>query len=279
MSCVWDEFTLDTPINRLFKCVCRFLSERVNYLEAARLLVDCEALLSEVEDVSPATALLDVWNLRFDRSVERFRVAFDLGRRLLAGVGHNLGVGSANTFVFLLDMNRVFEDYVHAVLESYFNTTVEEQKYIGKLLAGKGGIFQFADYCWRDNTTVWIGDAKYKHLAKGQHGALHFSELKDEQNGVDEFTSLAGEVLSPADVRQLTVYAELVRRREKLAKPPALMLLYPFIGPPSECIADSVDAWNGSVFWLMPVQVRDQDIVGNAIRFPHSKLRQSNVAS
>jgi len=268
MSCVWDEFTLNTPINRLFKCVCRFLSERVNYLEAARLLVDCEALLSEVEDVSPATALRDVWNLRFDRSVERFRVAFDLGRRLLAGVGHNLGVGSANTFVFLLDMNRVFEDYVHAVLESYFNTAVEEQKYIGKLLAGKGGIFQWADYYWCDGTTFWIGDAKYKHLAKGQHGALHFSELKDEQNGVDEFTSLAGEVLSPADVRQLTVYAELVRRRERLATPPVLMLLYPFIGSQGECIADSVVAWNGSTFWLMPVQVRAQDIIGNAIRFP-----------
>jgi hypothetical protein len=162
----------------------------------------------------------------------------------------------------------VFEDYVHAVLESYFNTAVEEQKYIGKLLAGKGGIFQWADYYWCDGTTFWIGDAKYKHLAKGQHGALHFSELKDEQNGVDEFTSLAGEVLSPADVRQLTVYAELVRRRERLATPPVLMLLYPFIGSQGDCIADSVVAWNGSTFWLMPVQVRAQDIIGNAIRFP-----------
>jgi 5-methylcytosine-specific restriction endonuclease McrBC regulatory subunit McrC len=115
MNCVWDEFTRDTPINRLFKCACGFLSERVNYSEAARLLLDCEVLLSEVGDVSPATALQDVWNLRFDRSVERFRVAFDLGQRLLSGIGHNLGVGNANTFVFLLDMNRVFEDYVHSV--------------------------------------------------------------------------------------------------------------------------------------------------------------------
>jgi len=276
MRCVWDEFTLNTPINRLFKCVCRFLSERVNYLEAARLLVDCEALLSEVEDVSPATALLDVWNLRFDRSVERFRVAFDLGRRLLAGVGHNLGVGSANTFVFLLDMNRVFEDYVHAVLESYFNTAVEEQKYIGKLLAGKGGIFQFADYCWRDNTTAWIGDAKYKHLAKGYNGALHFADFEGEQNGLDEFAPLAGHVLSAADVRQITVYAELVRLREEVAIPPTLMLLYPFVGLSSECIGDSVVAWNGSTFWLMPVQVRVQDFVGNAIRFPAIEEARQN---
>ena len=65
--------------------------------------------------------------------MERFRTAFDLARRLLAGIGHNLGVGSANTFVFLLDMNQVFESYVHAVLESHFQTAVEEQKYVGKL--------------------------------------------------------------------------------------------------------------------------------------------------
>jgi hypothetical protein len=79
---------------------------------------------------------------------------------------------------------------------------------------------------------------------------------------------LAGEVLSPADVRQLTVYAELARRRERLVTPPVLMLLYPFIGSPDECIADSVVAWNGSTFWLMPVQVRVLDIIGNAIQFP-----------
>ena len=269
MSCVWDEFTLDTPINRLFKCVCRFLSERVNYLEAARLLVDCEALLSEVEDVSPATALRDVWNLRFDRSVERFRVAFDLGRRLLAGVGHNLGVGSANTFVFLLDMNQVFEDYVHAVLESHFNMAVEKQEYVGKLFeASRGGIFQRADYYWRSGTTCWIGDAKYKHLARYQQRALRFSDLDTDENGLEESGVLAGRILNPNDVRQLTVYAELVQRRDELATPPSLMLLYPFVGPLSECIADSVAAWNGSKFWLMPVHVRAQDIVGNAIRFP-----------
>jgi 5-methylcytosine-specific restriction endonuclease McrBC regulatory subunit McrC len=267
--CAWDEFTPDTAINRLFKCACRFLSERVNYLEASRLLLDCQALLSEVDDVSPSTALQGVWNLRFDRSVERFRTAFDLARRLLAGIGHNLGVGSANTFVFLLDMNQVFESYVHAVLESHFQTAVEEQKYIGKLFeASAGGVSQLADYYWRDGPTFWIGDAKYKHLAKGQQRALRFSDLPGEQNRVDEVVPLAGHVLSPADIRQLTVYAELVRRRERLVAPPDLMLLYPFVGPPGGCIPDRVAAWNGSTFWLMPVQVRAQDIIGAAIRFP-----------
>jgi len=36
------------------------LAGRVSYSEAARLLIDCLALLDEVEDVSPLTALRDV---------------------------------------------------------------------------------------------------------------------------------------------------------------------------------------------------------------------------
>jgi 5-methylcytosine-specific restriction endonuclease McrBC regulatory subunit McrC len=269
MSCVWDEFTLDTPINRLFKSACRFLSERVNYSEAARLLLDCEAILSEVADVSPATALREVWDLRFDRSVERFRVAFDLARRLLAGVGHNLGVGSANTFVFLLDMNQVFEDYVHAVLESHFSVSVARQVNIGRLFnVNKGGLAQFADYYWGTGQAFWIGDAKYKHLAKGQHHALRFSDLEAQDGIADGSALLAGNVLSPDDVRQLTVYAELVRRTKHLISPPHLMLLYPFIGPSCDCVADSAVSWNGSTFVLTPVLVRELDFVGNAIQLP-----------
>lgn len=154
-------------------------------------------------------------------------------------------------------------------MESHFDTAVEEQKYVGRLLeASPGGISQFSDFYWRDGANFWIGDAKYKHLAKGQQRALRFNDLSGEQSRMDEVAALAGHILSPADVRQLTVYAELVRRRERLAAPPDLMLLYPFVGPPGECIPDRVATWNGSMFWLMPVQVRAQDVIGNAIQFP-----------
>ena len=266
--CAWDEFTSDTPINRLLKCACRFLSQRVNYLETSRLLKDCEALLPDVENVTPSAALRKVADLRFDRSVDRFRTAFDLARRLLAGVGHNLGVGDTNTFVFVIDMNEVFENYVHAVLESHFNCAVETQKFVGKLLdLHKGAIAQFADYYWRGNDALWIGDAKYKHIAKRQRRSLRFDDFED--NDTENTERLAGRVLSPDDVRQLSVYAELVQSRKQLETPAKLMLLYPFVGPPEECLPDMAKAWNGSEFWLIPVQVKAQDVVGNAIRSPH----------
>jgi len=269
VRCAWDEFTPNTAMNRLFKCACRFLSQRVDYSEASRLLLSCEALLAEVEDVPAVTALRDVMYLRFDRSVERFRTAFDLARRLLAGIGHDLGGGSAKTFVFLLDMNRVFEKYVHAVLESHFDTDVEEQVPVGDLLRiRKGAMRQKADYFWQQSSKCWIGDAKYKHLSKGHPHALQFNELDDPSNEADDPERLAGHILSPDDIRQLTVYAELVKRRDRLAATPELMLLYPFVGLESECVADKVTTWNGSNFWLMPVLVKAQASVGNAIRFP-----------
>lgn len=46
------------------------------------------------------------------------------------------------------------------------------------------------------------------------------------------------------------------------------MLLYPFVGAPEQCISDSVIAWNGSKFWLTPVQVKAQGSIADAIRFP-----------
>lgn len=114
--CTWDEFTSDTAVNRLFKCACRFLSERVNYQEASRLLLECQERLSEVQDVSAVTALRGVLNLRLDSS-------------------------------------------------------------------------------------------------------LRFTDFEGELNGLDA-SALAGRILSPDDVRQLTVYAELVRLRDRLVTPP-----------------------------------------------------------
>lgn len=262
IACTWDEFTPDTPLNRLFKCACRFLHQRVGHATTSGLLADCLALLEDVADVSVEVSLFEVQFLRWDRSNERFRLAFDLARRLLQGTGHALGTGEADTFVFLLDMNAVFEDYAHTVLEKYFDTGVETQKSLGRLFSlSKGGINQYADYYWESGEAVWIGDAKYKHLTKGRQDSLRFAEAvdeaDDEEQSEDSNTAAnraAGRLLSPSDVRQLTVYAELEKKRNPDGTEPCLMLLYPFVGS-GRFEADSATTWNGSTFCIMPVKV------------------------
>ena len=278
LACAWDEFTPDTPMNRLFKSACDFLSRRISYSEASRLLVDCSTLLNDVTAVSADTALREINNFRFDRSIVRFNATFDLAKRLLAGTGHNLGIGGTNTFVFLLDMNQVFEDYVHAVLESHFEVAVEEQKNIGKLLRlGVGGISQQADYYWQYRGDIWIGDAKYKHLTKDYHRPLRFRDLNEPEDERFKDAPLAGHLLSPDDIRQVTVYAELVRAQEFLSSPPNLMLLYPFVGDVAISLADSATTWNGSTLWLVPVQVTRQDPLSCAIQLSPGDVVPANT--
>ena len=262
IACTWDEFTPNTSVNRLFKCACRFLANRVSYNEAARLLIDCLALLDGVEDVSPLTALREVEGLRFDRSMDRFRPSFDLANRLLRSSGHALGVGGANTYVFLIDMNKLFESYVHAALEASFDTVVHAQEIVGCLFQlKKGGIQQKADFLWQQADEMWIGDAKYKHLARGQATSLRFKDMADVEQA-----TIAGRLLTPDDVRQLVVYAELAKETTgSEVATPSLALFYPFIGFDSECIPDCAKTWNGSNFWIVPVRVKKQNEVADVI--------------
>jgi len=253
IACGWDEFTPDTAINQLLRCTCRQLARRARHAQTALLLQECLGLLEDVSDVSIATALHGVTNLRhWDRSTERFRRSFELAHRLLRGFGHSLAAGQEDTFVFLLDMNVVFESYVRAVLEARFGVAVEEQRFVGQLLDLRaGGIRQYADFYFRDQEgAVWIGDAKYKHLAAEQAGAARFASA----SGAGEEATLRSQRVDPADVRQLTVYAELDRLRGGHPGRANLLLLYPFVGA-SAFAADQAMAWNGSTIYLAPVRV------------------------
>jgi hypothetical protein len=44
----------------------------------------------------------------------------------------------------------------------------------------RAGINQYADYFWQIGLHCWIGDAKYKHLSKGQENALRFAQIAED---------------------------------------------------------------------------------------------------
>ncbi len=263
VACAWDEWTPDTPLNRVLKCACRWLLPRAGQASTRGLLFDCLLLLDGVADVPPQAALTESERLVHTRATEPFRLSFELARRILQGSGPALGAGGGETWVFLADMNRVFEAFCRAALEARFEVAVEEQKYLGTLLElKKGGIQQKADLRWKAGSSVWVGDAKYKHLARNSRDSLRFSDMgEDEVDDQDDELEVAsplglraGRLLSPSDVRQLGVYAELERKRRP-GPLPKLMLLYPFVGvgrfASSRCLA-----WNGSELVLMPVRIQ-----------------------
>ena len=258
IACAFDEFTPDTPLCRVLRCACRTLRARVASPEALRLLDDCLGLLEEVSDVPPAQALRDAETFPlWDRNALRFRRSFALAVRLLRGHSHEMQAGAADTFVFLLDMNKMFESFVGAALRAAFGVPVQEQKIIGRLFPRKrGGIQQQPDFFWNTrNNAAWIGDAKYKRLAAGLSGGIAFDA--EEEAAPDR------RALSPDDVRQLTVYAEIHRINEGVR--PNLALLYPFIGGEQNFSTKSEIAWNGSPSWIVPIRVHRCDSLRDAL--------------
>ncbi len=268
IACIWDEFTPNIPVNRLFKCACRVLNVRVSNPVVARLLSDCLVYFDSVEDVDPKTALMDVQFFRWDRSNDRLKTSFDMALRLLAGTGYSLGTGGAETFVFLVDMNSLFEAYAGAVLESAFGVPIEQQAYVGTLFRVPEKVRQYPDYVWASGDERWIADAKYKHLAKGQQNSLRFESIIAEEAEDGAGDLYAHRVVNTNDIRQLTVYAELLRKREET--PPNIMIVYPFVGNGIFEVAEAT-AWNTSRFSLIPIRVVRQESLRNALALKQTK--------
>jgi hypothetical protein len=152
-------------------------------------------------------------------SIDPFKLSFELAKRLLASTGNNLRIGSSNTFVFLLDMNDVFESNVYAALREHFGT-VEKQKFVGTL-----SLHLRRQAFTNPGLHVARRNRKYKHLACGHKTSLRFGESEQETTNGDSGHSPAGRVLNAADVRQLTVYAKLLRFQQQIQEHPNVILL------------------------------------------------------
>lgn len=252
VSCRWDEFTPDVSLNRVLRCACRFLRSRVHNAGPALLLDYCTDLLADVADISIPEALQQGRSIRWNRTTERFKRTFEMALRLLSGSGYQFRHGSGEAFVFLLDMNQLFEKFAASALASSFGVPIDEQNLIGHLFrAPRRAIQQKPDYLWRCRGIRWVGDAKYKHLES--RTVLSSLEVDADDDAAEAGLRME-RVLNPADVRQLTVYGEILRMRENLEEPPRLAILYPYVGD-GEFFARSCECWSGATLWLLPVRV------------------------
>lgn len=250
IACGWDEFSADTALNRLLKCACSVLRRRTSHPVARGLLGDCLFTLDEVADASPALALRETERPIWSRATQRFEPCFALARRILLELSPEMSGQNERAWTFLVNMNDVFEDFCHAALEARFGVVVETQKLVGTLFdLPKGGIQQKADYVWSKRGKRWIGDAKWKLL--GQNAPTF------------DVTGLKPNGISPDNVRQLTTYADLLRKKEALEVMPQLAILYPLLGELGA--AKQFPTWNGTQFHLWPVRVRGWKTLGDAI--------------
>ncbi len=250
IACAWDEFTANTPMTRLLKCACRELARRVRHPFVAAILNDCVWMLDEADDVDPVVALNEAGEIRWDRHNERYRRCLDVAVQLLLCMGYDLAHGGSETFVFLLDMNILFEKYALQVLEQAIGIPIKSQETVGSLIRKPAAaIRQLPDFCWIAPAAHWVADAKYKFLRQEARAV----EPEDEENAV---TGEGRWYLSPADLRQLTVYAEMYRRRHSVGGPVCLVVVYPYAGQGEFSVYQRAqELWNGSPLYLLPVKL------------------------
>lgn len=162
----FDEFTEDIELNRLMRAgIRRLLRVPVRDDKSRWPLRALDAKLELVRpiDYDPRR----VPTPTFDRRSERYRPAVDLARLILAGTSFDLGPGGVQASAFLIDMNRVFEDFVVVALREALGASdhVLVQGARNRPLHFDTGmrISLHPDLSvWDGAQCTWVGDVKYK---------------------------------------------------------------------------------------------------------------------
>ena len=223
LACAWDEFSSDTSLNRVFRAAVLLLQSRTRFHAATCALAHCSELLTEVRDCSPFEALQSIPRIVLDRQATRFEPSLRMAKLILSGGTLNPYAGGAQNFIFLIDMNRLFEAFAGAALRQAFSSRLSSQPTIGHLFSHPSRLPQIADFTWRTADCAWVADAKYKRIGG----------LAD---------------VAAADVRQLITYGRIYANDQARR----LLIVYPAVGParPSEIWRQTFD---GALMTSLPL--------------------------
>lgn len=164
----YDEFTDDIEENRLLKAAIHRLGRlRIRSDKARYSLRAFDSALGNVRLVEYHPRQLP--EIRYSRLNQHYRPAIELAKLILRATTFEVEHGTVRTSAFLVDMNRVFEDFVAIALRESLKLPervfVPEMK--GKRLvldhAGKVNLRPDLSW-WESGRCVFAGDVKYKNL-------------------------------------------------------------------------------------------------------------------
>ncbi len=164
----FDDFTEDIEPNRLLRAaIHRLLNLPMRSDRSRWPLRAIDARLGNVRlvDYDPRR----VPQVTFDRRSEHYRGAVGLARLVLSGVSFDLGSGGVAASAFLIDMNKVFEDFVVVALRDALGVSdrVLVQGASGKqLFLGRGERIRLKPdlSLWSGERCLFVGDVKYKRV-------------------------------------------------------------------------------------------------------------------
>ena len=107
----FDDFTEDIEVNRLLKAAIRRLGRlRIRSIKARRSLRSFDQALMRVSDVDYDPRRLPEFD--WNRLNAHYRTATELAKLILRSSSFELRRGNVRSAAFLVDMNKVFEDFV-----------------------------------------------------------------------------------------------------------------------------------------------------------------------
>ncbi len=113
-SCSFQEFTVNTELNRVLKASCRVLLGLTRSGETHEALSHCVLMLDDVDDAVDARALLN--RVVLTRQNDRYTDLFAFARLVLQQLSPTAKRGRSTVFSLLFDMERVFEDFIAAMV-------------------------------------------------------------------------------------------------------------------------------------------------------------------
>jgi len=162
----FDEFTEDIPQNQLIKAALARLSHlRIRSDDARKALRGFDHALERVRLVEyDARRLPDVTYTRLNA---HYQSAVELAKLIIRATSIELGHGKHRAVSFMVDMNRVFEDFVIGALREALGvgkTAFPQGARRRQLwLDARNRIRLRPDLSWwAGNTCVFVGDVKYK---------------------------------------------------------------------------------------------------------------------
>lgn len=164
----YDDYTDDIEVNRILKAaIARLEQIGLRSVSSRRALRSFDGALANVSLVEYAPH--DVPEVGFNRLNEHYRPAVELARLILANSSFDLLHGRIAASAFLVDMNKVFEDFVVVALRDALGLSSSS------LIQGSSGRDLFLDSersirllpdfsWWEGDRCLFVGDAKYKKL-------------------------------------------------------------------------------------------------------------------
>lgn len=234
----FDDYTEDITPNRLIKSALLRLSRlRIRSDDARQALRSFDRVLERVRVVEfDARRLPEITYTRLD---EHYRPAVELAKLIIRATSLELGHGEHRAASFLLDMNRVFEDFVVVALREVLRvgpTVFPQSAKRRQLWLDRGRRVRLRPDIswWEGDECVFVGDVKYKRIqvteiehpdvyqllaytiATGLSGGL-LIYAADEATPVEHEVPLAGKRLRIATLDLQDGPDEILRRVKELA--------------------------------------------------------------